>query len=123
MSSQFDVHIGNCQIGALGTLFYPLFKVPVEGGGITLIHAHLHCYTAATFTPQLVTLGTAGTAVDTSGTFGTLSPASGTFAAGGREDFTISDAYIGPGTWVGIQTTAGTAVTQTSLDYAYIMGK
>lgn len=121
MSSQFDVHVVNVQVGALGTLVYPLFKVPLEGGGITLLHGHVHAYAAATFTAELVTLGTAGTT--RSGTIGVLDPVSGTFAAGGREDFTLSTVYVGPGTWLGIQTVAGTAVTQTSLDLAYVMGK
>ena len=123
MSSQFDVNIVSCNIGALSNDFRPLFKVPSAGGGITILDANYVTETAGTSTVQLVALGSAGTAIASGGTL--YSGGSAVAAAGIPVTMAVDDtAFVDAGSWVGVkEANTGTTGAITIVSLSYVMGK
>jgi hypothetical protein len=123
MAGQFDVNIISNNIGALSNDFRPLFKVPAEGGGITILDANFVTETAGTSTVQLVNLGTAGTAVASGGTL--FSGGSTVAAPGVPYALAVDDtAFVGGGEWVGVkEANTGTTGAISIITLSYVMGK
>lgn len=123
MAGQFDVNIISTNIGALTNDFRPLFKVPSEGGGITILNANYVTETAGTSTVQLVDLGTAGTAVSSGGTL--FSGGSAVAAPGVPVPMIVDDgAFLDAGKWLGVkEANTGTTGAITIVSLSYVMGK
>lgn len=120
MAEQFDVHIVVLPIGSLTNTFRPGFKVPATGGGITILSAHAQNPAAGTVSLNLVTLGTAGTAVD--GTIATKGSA--VYSATVPQAFTVSTPFVDAGDWVGVEEkNVGTTNAAATVSIAYVMGK
>lgn len=120
MAGQFDVHLYSENIGALSNAIRPLFKVPSAGGGITVIDVNYAQAGAGTTSLNLVDLGSAGTAV--AGTI--ASKGSVVYAAATPQSFTIENAFVEGGTWVGVQeTNVGAANAVSIISLSYVMGK
>jgi hypothetical protein len=118
-----DILVNTCFIGAAGTANVPLFRVPADQGGITLLNAWIISDTAATITTgQINNNGTAlGTAI--SSTVGTLAQTSGTLTANVLVPITISTAYQAKSTWLRWACTAGAAGTGARVIIEYKYGK
>ena len=118
-----SIHIANCIIGAAGTANVPLFRVPADYGGITILNAWIVSDAAATITTgQLNNCGTGlGTAI--SSAVGTLAQSSGTLAADVLKAITISTAYQDAGTWLRWMNTAGASGSGSRVIIEYKYGK
>ena len=133
MSQVADIHTLSVQLPstlpASGTI--PILYVPSFGGGITLLNAYLTANGAASTAchAKLITLANLSTTLaGTETAKGTIATATTdghiVFKAASAAPFTISDVYVGPGTWVAYQGTAtdgGTAAFTVYL--AYVMGR
>lgn len=125
MSSQGNVNIVSCNIGALTNDFRPLFKIPAGYGGITILGAQYTTETAGTSLVQIVDLGTAGTAVQASGTIYASTGGSSVAAAGVPNILTVADtAFVGDGCWVGVKEgNVGTTGAISIISLSFLMGK
>jgi hypothetical protein len=123
MSSALDVHVLTLPLGAyLGATEIPLAFLDADGGGITVLSAHLVSHAAGTVIGgKVVTMSNAGTPAinGTVGSFaGTVVTAAGVVAA-----LTISTAYVAGGTWLGFDQTSGTVLAGAFISVCYVMGK
>jgi hypothetical protein len=123
MASQMDVNINSVDYGAyIGANHRPLFKVPSNGGGITILDVHATGMAAGTSIGLLVvTASDAGTPAIN----GTVGAFAGTivYAEGVVFEATVSSAYVAAGSWVCVDQTSGTAPANTILSVSYVMGK
>lgn len=123
MSENMDVHITTLDVGAFsGATEIPLAFVPTDGGGITVLSAHMSGTVAGTaIGAKLVVMTNVGTpaVASTIGAFaGTVVTAAGVvFAA------TIGTAYVGAAKWIGYDQTSGTLPAGCFISLAYTMGK
>jgi hypothetical protein len=120
----YDPHEVSVNVGAMpaaaGTVYLPIFKVPLYGSRITLLDANVVLNPAGTATLNLVDMGTAGTS--NAGTLFTLG-SSGTetvFGAGTPMKGTEVTAVVSPGHWISAKCEAGTASTVTIVNFSYI---
>lgn len=119
----YEVHIATLSLGSYnGSTHLPLLYVPSDGGGITVLSAHLVGPSAGTAVAGLlVQLTDAGTpAVD--GTIGAFTTPAVT-AAGVPIDCTISTAWVDGAKWIGFDQTSGTVPAGTFITLAYVMGR
>jgi len=123
MASQFDVHVVSTNIGALSNDFRPWFKVPAEGGGITILEGHYVTETAGTSLVQLVDLGTGGTV--NSGTI--IYKGSAVYVEGIPQELVTAGAdgvFVDAGHWVGVaEGNSGTTGVISIVTCSYVMGK
>jgi len=123
MASQLDVHVVSANVGALSNDFRPWFKVPAEGGGITVLEGHYVTESAGTSLVQLVDLGTAGTAVE--GTI--IYKGSAVYVAGVPQEMVTAGAdgaFVDAGHWIGVQEgNIGTTGTISLFSLSYVVGK
>ena len=123
MAGQFDVHVVPLPLGAYnGATHVPLAKLPANGGGITVLEAHLVGPAAGTVIGGLlVTLTDAGTPAIN----GTIGAFAGTVvtAAGVPAALTVSTPYVGADYWIGFDQTSGTVPAGTFISLSYITGK
>ena len=112
-------------IGALSNDFRPVFKIPADWGGITVLNAAYITETAGTSRLQIVDLGTAGTAVEAGGTIFQASAGSSVAAAGVPNTLAVADtAFIPAGNWVGVkEANVGTTGAITIVTFAFAHGK
>lgn len=123
MADTLDIHIATLSLGAYnGATHLPLAYLPSNGGGITVVSAHLVGPSAGTVIGGLIVqLTDAGTpAID-----GTVGSFAGTVvtAAGVPGALTVSSAYVAGGKWLGFDQTSGTVPAGTFISLAYTMGK
>lgn len=119
MAGQFDVGFVSVNIGALSNDSVALFKVPAEGGGISVLNAAVHSRAAATTSLYLVDMGTAGTAVG-----GTIASFAGTLSATAPNAGTLVTAFVEGGHWIGIKEgNAGAANAVTIVSFSHLQGK
>ena len=117
-----SILIANCPIGAAGTANVPLFRVPADYGGITILNAWIVSDSAATVTTGQLNNGTGlGTAIVS--TVGTLAQADGTLAANVLKAITITTAYQDAGTWLRWMNTAGATGSGARVIIEYKYGK
>jgi hypothetical protein len=143
MSDNFDVKIANFAIGpVVGAQTIPMFRVPVAGGGITVVDGSLTLNNTGGTTAAalfgtavaacVVTFGTLGAAAN--GTAGSAPAVDGTIGyfgglgsinlgAGTVHTLLSGTPYVGPGKWIGYKHTAGTLLGGFTVTVAYIMGK
>jgi hypothetical protein len=135
--SEFNVCTVNLITGSYtGAPSIPLFHVPEEGGGITVLEAIAYQNNTGTANPsgtllagKVVTFGTIGESLTANGTVPTLNGTVGSFygtiitGAGTVHHCTISDAYVAPGYFLGIKGTAGTLAAGLTVQVSYVMGK
>ena len=123
MANQFDVNILSVDYGAyIGANHRPLFYVPADGGGISILSAKVAGSGAGTAIGLLlVKMTDAGTPAIN----GTIGAFAGTvvYAEGVPASATITTPYVGGGSWIGIDQTSGTAPANAVLSIAYVMGK
>lgn len=102
-------------IGALSNANRPLFKVPSEYGGLTLVGAQCIQSAAGTTLLYIVEMDSAGTAVaGTLATFGTV------YAVNTPKEATINSAFVEAGSYIGVKegnTGAAAAITIVSLQW------
>ena len=112
----FNVSVG---IGALSNANRPVFKVPSEYGGITLVGAQAVQAGVGTVGLYLVDLGSAGTAVGgTLGSFGTV------YATNVPNEATLTSPFVDAGSYIGVkEANVGAANTVTIVSFQYVMGK
>jgi hypothetical protein len=137
MSESFNVQTVHLPLGAFsGTGEVALMRVPVVGGGITVLEANAYqngtngsAVAAGTAIGlKLVTFGTVG-APGTAGTVPTVNGTIGSFAgtvylgAGTVHVCTIGTPYVGPGYFIGIDETAGTIAAGMTIEISYVLGK
>lgn len=137
MSESMNVQTVSLVSGAFsGATEIPLWRVPVVGGGITVLDAVAYqngtngsAATAGTAIGlKLVTFGTVGNS-GTAGTVPALNGTIGNFAgtvymgAGTVHTCTIGTPYVGPGYFVGIDETAGTIAAGITVQIGYVVGK
>lgn len=96
----------------------PGFQVPTETGGITVIDAT--AYVTGTANVTLITMSNAGTPAAN----GTIAAAvGGTATAGVPYKFTISDAWVDGGEYIGVQENNVGTPTAGFVTVAYKMGR
>ncbi len=137
MSESFDVHTVSLVMGSFaGATEIPLFRVPVVGGGITVLEATAFqnggggtgVLAGTAIGAKLITFGTVG-APGTAGTVPTVNGTIGNFAgtiytgAGTVHVCTIGTPYVGPGYFIGFDETAGTLNAGLTINIAYVMGR
>jgi len=123
MSEIHDVKIVVLPLGSfLGATEVPLAYLPTDGGGITVLSAHLVGPSAGTtIGGKLVTMTNVGTpAID--GTIGSFSGTCVT-AAGVVFALTVGTAFVGGAKWIGFDQTSGTVPAGTFISLSYVMGK
>jgi len=123
MSENMDVHIVNLPLGAFsGATEIPLVFVPTEGGGISVLSAHLAGTAAGTVIGgKLIVMTNVGTpaVASTIGSFaGTCVTANGVVFA-----LTVGTAYVGAAKWIGFDQASGTVPAGSYLALSYVMGK
>jgi hypothetical protein len=120
MTDSYDVKIISVEIGALSNAKRPIFKIPSDGGGITVIDANIVQAGAGTTGLNLVDLGTAGTAV--AGTI--ASKGSAVYVANVPQAMTMVTPFVSGGRWVGVEeANVGAANAVTIVEVAYLQGK
>lgn len=141
--SDFNVQIASFDIGpVVGAQSIPAFRVPEEGGGITVIDGLLTLNNtggtaaAALFGTAVaacvVTFGSLGAAAN--GTAGSAPTVDGTIGyfgglgsinlgAGTVHTLLAGTPYVGPGEFIGYKHTAGTILSGFRVTIAYVMGK
>lgn len=104
-----------------GATEIPLVKMPSGFGGITVLEAHMVGGAGTAVGGKLVTMADAGTPAIN----GTIGAFAGTVVgvAGARHACTLSDAYVGPGEWIGYDQTSGTVSVNAAINISYLMGK
>lgn len=123
MAGQFDVNVVSINVGALSNDYRPIFKVPAEGGGITVLEGHYLTETAGTSLVRLVDLGTGGTAL--AGTI--LYKGSAVYVAGVPQELVTAGAdgaFVDAGHWIGVEEgNVGTTGAISIVTLSYVMGK
>lgn len=122
MANTADVHVINLPLGAYnGATHVPLARFPNYGGAVTILEAALVGPAAGTaIGGLLVTLADEGTP-SINGTIGSLDGTVVT-AAGVRHNFTLSDATMDDGRWIGFDQTSGTVPAGTFISLSYVTG-
>jgi len=120
MAETFDVKIVTVPVALTGATEVPLFQVPSEGGGITVLQAALLGTSGTAVGGKLVTMSDAGTPAinGTVGAFAGTITASATIPAA----LTVSTPFVAGGYWIGYDQTSGTVATA-FLELAYVQGK
>jgi len=108
-------------VGALSNATRPVFKVPANYGGITVVGGQCTQSAAGTTLLYLVELDSTGATVGgTLGTFGTVYAANTPNAA----TITSGKAFIDAGNYIGVKEgNVGAAATVTIVSFQYVMGK
>jgi L-2-hydroxyglutarate oxidase LhgO len=120
MAENFDFHTVSANIGALNNANRPIFKLPTEGGGVTVLACHALFGGAGTAALNLVDMGIAGTSV--SGTIATKGSAA--YTANTPMAFTVSTGFVDAGHWIGVQeTNVGTCNVVSIVAISYVHGK
>src|SRR5512139_779371 len=137
MSESWNVQTVHLPLGAFsGATEVALMRVPVKGGGITVLEANVYqngtngsATTAGTsIGAKLVTFGTVGSP-GTAGTVPTVNGTIGNFAgtiylgAGTVHVCTIGTPYVGPGYFIGFDETAGTIAAGMTIEISYVLGR
>lgn len=120
MADTFDVHVFTLPVVLTGATEIPLAHFPTGGGGCTVLGADL-INAGTSVGGKLVTMSNAGTPAIN----GTIGAFAGTVTASASipAALTISDAYVGPGEWIGFDQTSGTVPAGSFLSLSYVMGK
>lgn len=120
MSSYADVNVVSLNIAALSNDVRNVFKVPTGFGGVTVLAANIVAWTAGTSNVNIVNMGAAGTAM--SSTIATLG--SSVYVAGVPKAFAITNDYVAPGEWIGVEeANVGALAAVTVVDLEFVMGK
>jgi hypothetical protein len=143
MSDTFDVQTVTFSVGpVVGAQTIPMFRVPVSGGGITVVDGLLTINNTGGTTAAalfgtavaacVVTFGTLGAAAN--GTAGSAPAVDGTIGyfgglgsinlgAGTVHTLLAGTPYVGPGKFIGYKHTAGTLLGGFTIQVSYILGK
>lgn len=122
MAGEYNVNVVVANIGALTNALQPLSKIAGNGGGISIIGAtYTPGATSGTSAPQLVDLGTAGTAVDhVLADFGTVVNTAKIPTAATLQ----SNIFVDEGHYIGVrENNVGATPTVSVVGFNYIMGK
>lgn len=133
MSESFNVQVANLTLGQFsGATEVPVFFVPADGGGITVLEAWAFqngtggsAITAGTaIGAKLITMGTVATG-GTPALDGTVGSFAGTIitAAGVVHKLTVSTPFVEAGKFIGFDETAGTVAAGLTIQLAYVLGK
>jgi hypothetical protein len=118
MSSAFDVKTVVTSVGTLNNATRPLFEVPADGGGITVINGDVVMAAAGTLALQLVTMQ-GGTLIN-----GTIGVFPGTLTLNAPAALTISSDWVDGGYWVGLkEANVGTSNAATLISMSYVLGR
>lgn len=127
MSGALDVNVVTLPFVAAynGSTEVALMQVPVAGGGITVVDAHLVGSGAGTAVGGLLvkfgTISAAGT-VALNGTIGAFATPAVT-AAGVGHRLAISNSFVAGGEWIGFDQTSGTIPAGSFITLGYVMGR
>ena len=122
MAEQSPQHVV-ANVGIVTNALCPIFKVPDNFGGITLVEAQITFEEAGTAGLYLINAGAAGTST---GSDGTLATYGGTaYTALTPSEMTIaSSAYIGAGSYIAVkEDNTGASSGTTLVSFAYKYGK
>jgi len=133
MSESFNVQTATLVLGQFsGATEVPMFHVPAEGGGISVIDAWAFqngtggsALTAGTsIGAKLVTMGTVPTG-GTPAVNGTIGSFAGTIvtAAAVAHKCTVSTPFVSADNFIGFDQTAGTIAAGLTIQLNYVMGK
>lgn len=123
-----DINILSVPIGSLSGTARPLFKIPSGWGGVTFVEASATMQGSVSSQLYLVTMGAAGTAVDSGGTITAMIGGSvDCFSANVPKAFVFSTVYVAEDTYIGVSETLGTWVAGTTsataaLNLSYLTG-
>ena len=123
-----DVNLMSMPIGSLSGTARPLFHIPAGFGGITFLEASVNQAGSISTQLYLVTMGAAGTAVDSAGTITAMIGGSvDFFSANVPKAFVFSTVFVAEDTYIGIQETLGTWVAGTTsatatVEMSYLTG-